>query len=159
MCVCVCLYVESVSRSEYYVRSRIKIGSVVCLYTPVSPSVPEMEDIYATGGILFFFEDVSLVEFIYLVFTRTPGGVTVGDSGLCCCVLCLSSAIIPLCSLILLLYFQVPQDVRCTKSLREAERVEFGLMTLVWSSTTPTIRSGLNTVMQNKSAREASIWT
>ena len=102
---------------------------------------------------------VPLVEFTRLVFTRTPGGVTVGDSGLCCCVLCLSSAIIPLCSLILLLYFQVPQDVRCTKSLREAERVEFGLMTLVWSSTTPTIRSGLNTVMQNKSAREASIWT
>ena len=29
-----------------------------------------------------FFEDVPLVEFIYLVFTRTPGGVTVDDSGL-----------------------------------------------------------------------------
>ena len=29
-----------------------------------------------------FFEDVPLVGFIYLVFTRTPGGVTVGDSGL-----------------------------------------------------------------------------
>ena len=54
-----------------------------------------------------FFEDVSLVEyvtlveFIYLVFTRTPGGVIVGDSGLCCCVPCLSSSIISLCSLIL----------------------------------------------------------
>ena len=48
-----------------------------------------------------FFEDVPLVEFIYLVFTRTPGGVTVGDSGLCCCVPCLSSAIISLCLLIL----------------------------------------------------------
>ena len=44
-----------------------------------------------------FFEDVPSVEFIYLVFTRTPGGVTVGDSGLCCCVPCLSSAIISLC--------------------------------------------------------------
>ena len=42
-----------------------------------------------------------LVEFIYLVFTRTPGGVTVGDSGLCCCVPCLSSSIIFLCLLIL----------------------------------------------------------
>ena len=29
-----------------------------------------------------FFEDVPLVELIYLVFTRMPGGVTVGDSGL-----------------------------------------------------------------------------
>ena len=40
-----------------------------------------------------FFEDVPLVEFMYLVFTHMPGGVTVGDSGLCCCVPCLSSAI------------------------------------------------------------------
>ena len=39
-------------------------------------------------------EDVPLMEFIYLVFTRTPDGVAVGDSGLCCCVSCLSSAII-----------------------------------------------------------------
>ena len=63
-------------------RSQIKIGCVVCLYTAVSLSVPEMEGIYATGGILF--EDVPLVEFIYLVFTRTTGGVAVGDSGLFC---------------------------------------------------------------------------
>ena len=47
-----------------------------------------------------FFEDYLLVEFICLVFTQTPGGVTVGDSGLCCCVPCLSSAIISLCLLI-----------------------------------------------------------
>ena len=44
-----------------------------------------------------FFGDVPLVEFVRLVFTRTPGGVTVGDSGLCRCVPCLSSAIISLC--------------------------------------------------------------
>ena len=44
-----------------------------------------------------FTEDAPLVEFMYLVFTRTPGGVTVGDSGLCCCVPCLSSAIISPC--------------------------------------------------------------
>ena len=47
-----------------------------------------------------FFEDVSLVEYIYLVLTHMPGGVTVGDSGLCCRVHCLSSAIISLCLLI-----------------------------------------------------------
>ena len=33
-----------------------------------------------------FFEDVPLAEFIYLVFTRTPRGVTVGNSGICCSV-------------------------------------------------------------------------
>ena len=41
-----------------------------------------------------FSEDVPLVEFKYLVFTRTPGGVIVGDSGLCRCVPRLFSAII-----------------------------------------------------------------
>ena len=50
---------------------------------------------------IFFSEDVPLEEFIYLVFTRMPGGVNVGDSGLCCCVPCLLNAIIPLCLLIL----------------------------------------------------------
>ena len=32
------------------------------------------------------FEDVPLVEFMYLVFTRVPVRVTVGDSSLCCCI-------------------------------------------------------------------------
>ena len=48
-----------------------------------------------------FFKDAPLVEFMYLVFTRTPGGDTVGNSGLCCCVPCLSSTIFSLCLLIL----------------------------------------------------------
>ena len=48
-----------------------------------------------------FYEDVPLV-FIYLVFTPTPGGVTIGVSGLCCCVPFLSSAIIPLCLIALM---------------------------------------------------------
>ena len=48
-----------------------------------------------------FYEDVLLMEFIYLVFTHTTDGVTVGDSGFCCCVPCLSSAIISLRLLIL----------------------------------------------------------
>ena len=61
----------------------------------MSPILFDMEGVHATGGILF--ENVPLVEFIYLVFTGTLGGVTVGDSGLCRCVLCLSSAIISLC--------------------------------------------------------------
>ena len=49
-----------------------------------------------------FLEDVPLVEFMYLVFTRMTGGVTLRDSGLCCCVPCLSSAIISFCLLALL---------------------------------------------------------
>ena len=57
------------------------------------------------GASFFFLEDVPLVEFIYFVFTRTPGGVTVGDSGLCCCVPCLSSAIIYLCWFQYILYW------------------------------------------------------
>ena len=38
----------------------------------MSPSVPEMEGIYMPLGASFF-EDVPLVELIYLVFTRFPG--------------------------------------------------------------------------------------
>ena len=49
------LYVEQVSRSKDYVQSKIKIVSVVCLCTPVSPSVPEMKGIYATVFIFFYF--------------------------------------------------------------------------------------------------------
>ena len=63
----------------------------------MSPSVPQMEGIYATGGI-FLGWDVSLVELMYLVFTRMPG---VGDSDICCCVPCLSRAFISLSLLIL----------------------------------------------------------
>ena len=72
-CKCVCLYIEPVSRSKDYVWSQIKIGFVVCLYTPVSSSVSEMEGNMPLGA--SFFDDVPLVEFIYLVFTRTPGGL------------------------------------------------------------------------------------
>ena len=41
-------------------------------------------------------EEVPLVEFMYPVFTRMPGGVTAGDSGLCCCVPCLLRAVLDL---------------------------------------------------------------
>ena len=61
------------------------------------PSVSEMEAYMPLETP--FFEDVPSVEFIYFVFTCVPGGVTVGDSGLCCCVPCLSSAFISLCLL------------------------------------------------------------
>ena len=42
-------------------------------------------------------EDVPLADFMYLVFTCMPGGVALGDSGLCCRVPCLSSAVISFC--------------------------------------------------------------
>ena len=51
------------------------------------PSVPEMEGVhvYMPQGVSLF-EDVPFVKFMYPVSTRMPGGVTVGDSDLCCCV-------------------------------------------------------------------------
>ena len=63
MCVCVCGYAEPVSSSKDCVRFRLKSCSAVCLYTPVSPSVPEMEGKYAT-------EDVPLLELLYLILAR-----------------------------------------------------------------------------------------
>ena len=73
-----CLHVELVSRSKDYVRSRMKSGSVVRLYTAVSPNVPEMEGIHATAGILFFF--FLRMYLWWSLYTRTPGGVTEGDN-------------------------------------------------------------------------------
>ena len=45
----------------------------------------------------FILEAVPSVELMHPVFTGVPGGVTVGDSGPCCYVLCLLSAITSLC--------------------------------------------------------------
>ena len=64
----------------------------------MAQGVLEVEGIYATRGFfVLFFQDVPLMEFMYLVFTHMPGGVTIDDSCLCCCVPCLSSTIISLC--------------------------------------------------------------
>ena len=53
---------------------------VMCLYIPVSPSVPEMEGICVTAGARgAFSEDVPFVTFTYPEFTRMVGGVTVGE--------------------------------------------------------------------------------
>ena len=41
----------------------------------MSPCVPKMDGASIS-------EDIPLVEFVYLVFTRMQGGVTIGDSGL-----------------------------------------------------------------------------
>ena len=41
------------------------------------------------------------MEFMYPVFTSMPSGVTVGNSGLCCCFPCLLSAINSFCLLIM----------------------------------------------------------
>ena len=42
-----------------------------------------------------FFKDAPLVEFMYLVFTRTPGGVTEGDSILLLCPLSGGALLLP----------------------------------------------------------------
>ena len=46
-------------------------------------------------GAVPLLEGLPLVEFMYTVFTRMPGGVTLGDSGFCCCVPCLISTVHP----------------------------------------------------------------
>ena len=73
----------------------MKIGSVVCLHTPVSPRVPDSYIyIYMLLGASFL--DVPVAEFMYFVFTRMPRGVAVGDRGLSRCVPCILSAVISL---------------------------------------------------------------
>ena len=72
-------HIKSVSRLRDYVLFWIKTGSVVCLYTSVSPSVPEIEDVYPAGDI--HFEDVPFVEFMYPAFTCMSSGVGPLPSG------------------------------------------------------------------------------
>ena len=100
MCVCACLYVEPVWKSKDYVWSRIKIGSVICLNTPVSPSVPEMKwNLYATGGnpFLRMYLWLSLCT-LYLLPCQVELAIQV-----CCCVLCLLSAVKSLCRMVKIL--------------------------------------------------------
>ena len=72
-----------------------------------------LEDHYGRWTGLARGDYVPLVEFIYLVFTHTPGGIHIGYWGLCCCVPCLSSAIIFLC----LLIFGLARDLKTSSVL------------------------------------------
>ena len=69
---------------------------IVCLHTPVSPRVPGVEGTSWRHWGHPFFDDVPLVEFMYLVFTRMPGGVTVDDVGLLLCPLSVECYYLPL---------------------------------------------------------------
>ena len=52
----------------------MKTGSVLCLYTPVLPSVPEWRVYMPLAGMIFVVvADVPLVEFMYFLITRMPG--------------------------------------------------------------------------------------
>ena len=100
VCVCVCLYVEQVSRSKDYVRSRIKIGSMP-VHTCVAECAWNGWYIWHWGHSFFCLFWGCTCGGVYMPsISCTPGGVTVGDSGLCCCVPCLSNTIISLCLLI-----------------------------------------------------------
>ena len=72
----------------------------------MSPSVPEMESLYAIWGASFFECVLYSVWFMYPEFTWMPGGVSdfgkeltdgVNDSGLYCFAPCLLSIITSLC--------------------------------------------------------------
>ena len=64
--------VELVSRSKDYIRSRMKIGSVVYLYTPVLPRALEIEGIYAIWCIFAFFFFFLVIEPVW------PSGKALG---------------------------------------------------------------------------------
>ena len=52
-------------------KLKLNIGSVLCLCTPVSLSVSEMQGIMSLEA--SFCEDVPLLEFMHLEFTGVPG--------------------------------------------------------------------------------------
>ena len=68
------------SACAFSCMSWIKLGSDSRMYTPVSPSVHDMEAIICHWGVgsgwgSFSVEDVHLVELMYLVFTRVTGDI------------------------------------------------------------------------------------
>ena len=92
--MCICLFISWAAFSIkgllllLYVRSWIKTGYVVCLCnTSVCQVCVEWRVYVPSRNILFWYEDVSLVEFMYLVglFIACQVEIIVGDSGLCCC--------------------------------------------------------------------------
>ena len=95
-------------RSNDFVWSWIKMGSVWCLYTPVSPSVPEMEGVYATGGASFW-GDGPQAEFMYLVFSCMPGESyhrQLGSLTFCLCVMAFKLWWTPLFFLLFTVWFK-----------------------------------------------------
>ena len=87
----------------------------------MSPGVPELEGTCHRGSESFF-EDVPSVEFIFPVFVRMPGGDIVCDSGLCCCVPYLMSAVTSLRLLIV-------QTVLARGTVEERATVHWSLPT------------------------------
>ena len=100
-------------------------------------------------------EDVALVVFMCPAFTCMPGGVTVGNSGLCnCCVLCLLSTINSLC-----LWFQpqrnfawtlscspfLPQKLQSDKQIFSQHRVELSCCLAAPSCIAITLRVQIHT--------------
>ena len=90
MCVFVCFCVwASFEIKGLCIQFWTKTGSLLCLYIPVLLSVPEMEGIYATGGHPFL--RLYLWWSLCTLYLRTNQvRVTVGNSGLCCCVCVMS---------------------------------------------------------------------
>ena len=87
MYLCITSYVEPVSSSKDYVRSGVKFGSVLCLYTPVSRSVPEMEGmiIVCHGRASSFMKLYLWRSLCALHLLACQVRLTVDDSGLSCC--------------------------------------------------------------------------
>ena len=74
-------------------------GSIVNKVFVTSASISDLNFVVAENSfysqlfrVFCVYFDVPLVEFVHLVFTRMPGGVTVDKSGLCRCVPCLLSS-------------------------------------------------------------------
>ena len=97
-CVCVHIHWLVFFRQELWIFSVMKaaspaVDSFLVPFTWGAANMGWVTDLQVLTIIFelfdFFFSftcDVPFVVFMYLVFTCMPGGVTVGDSGLWCCV-------------------------------------------------------------------------
>ena len=115
-CVSVRLYVEPVLRSTDCIRSWKKIGSVVWLHTPASPSMPEMEGMYAPLKDILFWRCAFGGVYVPCIYLQAREG----ESGLCnCCVPCLLSTI----NILLFVDFSHGYTTSLPSSLKRQSRV------------------------------------
>ena len=82
------------SWTRYHLNLKQNETESACVESPKGDGSPWQTGDMAAETWVIYGNSTLLVEFIYLVFAHMPGEVAVGGSGLCCCVPCLSSAII-----------------------------------------------------------------
>ena len=117
-----------------------------CLYTPVSPCVPETEGIYATGETSFFWGCTSGGVYVPCIYSPAMWEFMVGDVGLCC--LCddfwalINSLVCWLLSLSVCLCLCLCLSLSLSLSLKSVNVLSAATQSGYWRSESPVLKLG-----------------